>query len=54
MTQVATPATVRADFYNVTLTNDSTRFHLTTENDELRVRMERITSGIRPANRLRR
>ena len=46
MTQVATPATVRADFNNVTLTNDSTRFHLTTENDELRVRMERITSGI--------
>lgn len=44
MTQFATPDAVKADFNNVTLTNDNTRFHLTTEDDELRVRMERLPS----------
>ena len=42
MTQYATPETVRADFNNVTLTNDGTRFHLTRDGEDLRVRMERI------------
>lgn len=42
MTQFATPATVRANFDNQTLTNDGTRFLLTKHGEELRVRMERI------------
>ena len=42
MTQVATPDTVVADFNNVILTNDNTRFTLLNKNDELWVRMEHI------------
>lgn len=45
MTQFATPKTVQANFDNVTLTNRDTRFHLTRESEELRVRMERIPSA---------
>lgn len=42
MTQFATPQTVQANFNQVTLTNDTTRFLLSCEGQELRVRMERI------------
>jgi predicted CXXCH cytochrome family protein len=45
MTQTAGPASVKADFHNVTLTNDNTRFTLTQKNDEFWVRMERLLSG---------
>ncbi len=40
MTQFATPETVKADFDNVTLTNHTTRFHLSQSGDELWVRMQ--------------
>lgn len=45
MTQYATPETVQADFSDVTLTNNGTRFHLTTADAELRVRMEKIAAA---------
>lgn len=42
MTQYATPATVRANFDNQTLTNQGVRFSLSRHEEELRVRMERL------------
>lgn len=44
MTQVATLDTVQADFQNVVLTNESTRFVLSRKNDEFWVRMEALTA----------
>lgn len=48
MTQFATPGAVRADFHNVSLTNDNTRFVLRQTSNEFWVRMEHIkpTAGI--------
>jgi predicted CXXCH cytochrome family protein len=42
MTQFASPQTVRANFHNVTLTNDTTRFQLSQRSNELWVRMEHL------------
>jgi predicted CXXCH cytochrome family protein len=42
MTQFASPATVQANFDNQTLTNNGIRFLLSKQDEELRVRMERI------------
>lgn len=42
MTQYATPATVRANFDQQTLTNQGVRFSLSRHEEELRVRMERL------------
>ncbi len=42
MTQYARPDTVQADFNNQTLTNGGVRFRLSSQDEELRVRMERI------------
>jgi predicted CXXCH cytochrome family protein len=41
MTQIAAADTIQADFHNVALTNDGTRFTLSQKNDEFWVRMER-------------
>jgi predicted CXXCH cytochrome family protein len=46
MTQVASKESVQADFNNVVLTNENTRFTLTQKGDEYWARMERIA----PAN----
>jgi len=45
MTQFATPDSVRANFHNVTLTNDGIRFVLSQTNDEFRVRMASLEAG---------
>lgn len=42
MTQYATPETVQANFDGVVLTNDQTRFSLSRDGEELRVRMEKL------------
>lgn len=45
MTQFASPASVQANFNNVVLTNENTRFTLSRKGDEHWVRMERIGEG---------
>jgi predicted CXXCH cytochrome family protein len=45
MTQIATPDAVQANFHDVVLTNDGTRFLLSQENNEFRVRMERVAAA---------
>ena len=45
MTQRATPETVRANFRNVVLTNEGTRFRLSEEGQALRVRLEKVEAG---------
>jgi predicted CXXCH cytochrome family protein len=42
MTQLASPETVRANFRNVVLTNDGTRFRLSEEGQALKVRLEKV------------
>jgi len=42
MTQIAAPDTVKADFHNLALTNDGTRFVLSQKSNEFWVHMERI------------
>ncbi|MEW6161358.1 MAG: cytochrome c3 family protein, partial [Verrucomicrobiota bacterium] len=42
MTQVAAPESVQADFHNVVLTNETTRFKLSRKGEEFWVRMEPI------------
>lgn len=48
MTQFVNEQSVQADFNNVTLTNDSTQFKLTTKNGEFWVRMEALGQTPRP------
>src|SRR5687768_6783650 len=48
MTQVASKESVQADFNNVVLTNDGTRFTLTQNGDEFRARMEKIAAPNAP------
>ena len=43
MTQIAAADSVQADFHNVTLTNDGTRFVLTQKGNEFWVHLERAT-----------
>lgn len=45
MTQRASPETVRANFRNVVLTNEGTRFRLSQEGQALRVRLEKVAPG---------
>ncbi len=45
MTQVAGPGTVQADFHNVVLTNETTRFTLSDAGGEYRVRMEPLSEA---------
>jgi len=49
MTQLASPETVRANFRNVVLTNDGTRFRLSEEGQTLKVRLEKVDPGPTPA-----
>ncbi len=50
MTQLASPETVRANFRNVVLTNDGTRFRLSEEGQVLKVRLEKVDPGPTPAS----
>ncbi len=50
MTQVASRESVLADFNNVTLTNEGTRFSLTQKGDEFWARMEKIVPPNTPAD----
>ena len=52
MTQVASPESIQADFNNVVLTNDNTRFTLTKKGDEYWARMEHIGAGASDAGGL--
>src|SRR5688572_9409285 len=48
MTQIASKESVQADFKNVVLTNEGTRFTLTQKDDEFWARMEKIAATNAP------
>lgn len=45
MTQLPVPGAVQADFHNVILTNDGSRFTLRQQGNEFRIRMEKLVSA---------